>query len=199
VAEGARLESVYRGNLIEGSNPSLSASFPLVVVVVPRIPNMTELLALHDAHHERLHEHVLTVLEALVDGEMALARAVLEQLNEELVAGLQLEDDVILPLYRTLPLTSPQGRADHVDGDHVILRRTLGAIAAWFDELGESPRRRRILAGLPVVYRLLHTLEHHHERERLHVYPAVDAVLDDVARANATTRLRRLVATTSTP
>jgi hypothetical protein len=26
VVEGARLESVYRGNLIEGSNPSLSAS-----------------------------------------------------------------------------------------------------------------------------------------------------------------------------
>src|SRR4051812_6527450 len=27
VVEGARLESVYRGNSIEGSNPSLSASF----------------------------------------------------------------------------------------------------------------------------------------------------------------------------
>ena len=27
VAEGARLESVYTGNRIEGSNPSLSASF----------------------------------------------------------------------------------------------------------------------------------------------------------------------------
>jgi hypothetical protein len=27
VVEGARLESVYRGNSIEGSNPSLSATF----------------------------------------------------------------------------------------------------------------------------------------------------------------------------
>ena len=160
---------------------------------------MTELIALHDAHHARLHEHVLTILEALVDVELPLARAVLEQLNEELVAGLMLEDDVILPLYRTLPLASPQGRADHVDGDHVILRRTLGAIAAWFDELGEAPRRRDVLAGLPVVYRLLNTLEHHHERERTHVYPAVDAVIDDVARTNATTILRRLVAAAMTP
>ena len=33
MVEGARLESVYRGNSIEGSNPSLSASLNLVLVV----------------------------------------------------------------------------------------------------------------------------------------------------------------------
>ena len=32
MAEGARLESVYRGNSIEGSNPSLTATHPLEVV-----------------------------------------------------------------------------------------------------------------------------------------------------------------------
>jgi len=30
VVEGARLESVYRGNSIEGSNPSLSASLVIL-------------------------------------------------------------------------------------------------------------------------------------------------------------------------
>ena len=36
MVEGARLESVYRGNSIEGSNPSLSATFAkrgLIVVL----------------------------------------------------------------------------------------------------------------------------------------------------------------------
>jgi hypothetical protein len=31
VVEGARLESVYRGNSIEGSNPSLSASSESII------------------------------------------------------------------------------------------------------------------------------------------------------------------------
>ena len=31
MVEGARLESVYRGNSIEGSNPSLSATFLLEI------------------------------------------------------------------------------------------------------------------------------------------------------------------------
>jgi hypothetical protein len=34
VAEGARLESVYTGNRIEGSNPSLSAS-PFILLYFP--------------------------------------------------------------------------------------------------------------------------------------------------------------------
>ena len=35
MVEGARLESVYTGNRIEGSNPSLSASYPFIYVALP--------------------------------------------------------------------------------------------------------------------------------------------------------------------
>jgi hypothetical protein len=37
VVEGARLESVYRGNSIEGSNPSLSASYQKSCVISPKL------------------------------------------------------------------------------------------------------------------------------------------------------------------
>jgi hypothetical protein len=46
VVEGARLESVCRGNSTEGSNPSLSASFhwlPSVTVLAPGLPTLAVL------------------------------------------------------------------------------------------------------------------------------------------------------------
>ena len=130
----------------------------------------------------------------VVDVDMLRARAVFGVLCDELEDGLRLEDDVVIPLYKTQPLRSPQGRADHVEGDHVILRRTLAAIDAWLDELGASPLRKTVLAGLPVVYRLLGTLEHHHEREKLHLYTVAVPLLHGEALTKTLTELRRLVA-----
>ena len=195
MAEGARLESVYRGNLIEGSNPSLSAT-PPTGGRTSEIPDMMneEVVALHDAHHGRLHDHVFELLDALVDVDTMRSRATFTTLCDELEAGLRLEDDIVIPIYKTQPLRSPQGRADHVEGDHVILRRTLTAIDAWLDELGPTPARKTVLAGLQVVYRLLATLEHHHEREKLHLYPVVAPLLEGAALAETLAVLRRLVA-----
>ena len=39
MAEGARLERVYTGNRIEGSNPSLSATYPRESVLPIRLPS----------------------------------------------------------------------------------------------------------------------------------------------------------------
>ena len=201
VAEGARLESVYRGNLIEGSNPSLSATPPIGGCTSKTDKDLMndDVIALHDAHHDRLHDHVFGLLEALVDVDTHRARVVFKTLCDELETGLRLEDDVVIPIYKTQPLRSPQGRADHVEGDHVILRRTIAAIDAWLDELGASPTRRRVLAGLPVVYRLLGTLEHHHEREKLHLYPVVAPLLEGALLDETLAVLRRLVAGDARP
>ena len=152
------------------------------------------MLALHDAHHGRLHDHVFALLDHLVDVDIVAARAVFTMLCGELERGLQLEDDVVIPIYKTRPLRSPQGRADHVEGDHVILHRTLEAIDAWLHELGSAPTRRMVLAGLPVVYRLQSVLEHHHEREKLHLYPVVAPLLVGAVLEETLATLRRLVA-----
>ena len=43
VAEGARLESVYAGNRIEGSNPSPSAIFSIIIQQIQRFTALQDL------------------------------------------------------------------------------------------------------------------------------------------------------------
>jgi hypothetical protein len=158
-----------------------------------------DVIALHDRHHERLVELLYATLDRLVDADVVGARAAFATFERELHEGLAVEDDVVLPVYRMLQPTQGPGRADHVDGDHVILRRGLGFVHALLDDVEASPLRRTALVGLPHVYRLLGTLEHHTERERRHVYPVVVAALDDDARARLGASLGRLVDVVSVP
>lgn len=149
----------------------------------------------HDAHHARLQELILQTLEHLAGGDVGAARSLFSIGVAELLRGLALEDDVILPLYDTLGPHAPQGRRVVVDGDHTILRRTIEAVGTFFDDVdGEAPprRQRAIMIGLPVVYRLLHTLEHHTEREARHVYPVVVPRLQGEPRRVVVLELRAL-------
>ena len=158
-----------------------------------------DVIALHDRHHERLVELLYLTLDRLVDVDVVGARGAFATFERELHAGLALEDDVVLPVYRALQPTQGPGRADHVDGDHVILRRGLGFVHALLDEVDASPTRRTALVGLPHVYRLLGTLEHHTERERRHVYPVAVPALDAGARARLADALGRLVDVVAVP
>ncbi len=162
-------------------------------------PTDGDLMTLHDRHHDRLRERLFTVLERLVavdvDGVDGAA-AEFARFEVELEEGLQLEELVILPCYREHGPTEGQGKADIVDGDHVILRRGIAAVKQIVapSSAGGVPRALRpILEQLPHVYRLLGTLEHHTDRERKHVYPVVAHHLDDASRAQALAALSRLV------
>jgi hypothetical protein len=146
-------------------------------------PAVESTLALHERHHACLRELLFRVLEALVAVDAVGARVHFRRFVDELAAGLALEDDIVLPAYRPLQPERGPGRADVVDGDHVILRRGLGFVDALVDEVEASPSLRVVLEGLPHVYRLLGTLEHHTERELRHVYPVVVPALDPAARA----------------
>jgi hypothetical protein len=165
-------------------------------------PECTDLEALHARHHERLEEHLLCTVEALMAVDVDAARDRFAVFIAELREGLELEERTILPAYRALGSHAPQGRPNVVDGDHVILERGIEATLAWLTALAALPssadvRRRDVAIGLPVVHRLLATLEHHGERERRHVYPAVAGVLQDDDRAAAVAILSGLV--TDTP
>jgi hypothetical protein len=180
-------------------NPSTDPAAPIVVAVDDGDDDVAvtddAIIALHAAHHARLEELLLQTLEALAAGVVAEARACFGSVVLELLQGLQLEDDVILPLYDTLGPHAPQGRRVVVDGDHTILRRTIEAVAAFLDDVDAAPaplRQRAIMVGLPVVYRLLHTLEHHSEREARHVYPVVVPRLEGPGRLRVVTELRAL-------
>lgn len=159
--------------------------------------DISTLEALHARHHARLEEHLLCTIEALMAVDVDAARDCFALFDAELHEGLDLEERVILPAYRALPTHAPQGRPDVVDGDHVILERGIEATLSWLTALSALPataeaRRRDVAVGLPVVYRLLATLEHHGEREFKHVYPAVAGRLADADRDAAVAILSRL-------
>jgi hypothetical protein len=156
--------------------------------------DVDSVIAAHDRHHERLRELLFALLARLVGVDVAAARACFAVFVDELRAGLALEDELVLPAYRPLPpAQAGAGRVDHVDGDHVILLRGVDFVAAFLDEVAAAPTLRTVLEGLPHVYRLLGTLEHHGERERRHVYPAAVPAMGDDERARLGAALRRLV------
>jgi hypothetical protein len=154
-----------------------------------------DIVALHQAHHDRLEELLIQTVEHLMDVDVVAATGVFGRFVDELEQGLALEEAVIMPAYRGLQEHAPQGRPDVVDGDHVILRRGIEASRALLEGLAAMPsekRRRCIAIELPTVHRLVGTLEHHSAREDRHVYPAVVPVLSDEAREKALHTLRAL-------
>jgi hypothetical protein len=156
-------------------------------------------IAAHDRHHERLRELLFLTLECLVVVDVDGARERFGTFVRELQEGLALEDEWVLPAYRDRqPATGP-GRAIHVEGDHVILRRGIEYVMSFLDEVSASPSLRVVLEGLPHVYRLLGTLEHHTERERRHVYPVAVPALDDDGQRRLGAALCRLAGDTGLP
>jgi hypothetical protein len=154
--------------------------------------DIAEALALHDRHHDRLRETLFALLERLVAVDVDGARSCFATFVKELECGLQLEEDVVLPAYRPRQPIQGPGRADHVEGDHVILRRGIEFVEEFLADVARAPSLRSILEGLPAVYRLLGTLEHHGERERRHVYPVALVALDAATRATLVVSLRHL-------
>lgn len=144
----------------------------------------SEVLQAHGAVHAWLEARTYEILEALVRLRLADARSTFEHMARVLDAHMAFEEARVLPAYRKVAPTDGPGRADHVDGDHTILQRHVVAIREMLDALMETctdtasstdRQLRHVLARLPVVYRLLSTLEHHTAREQQSVYPALPA------------------------
>jgi hypothetical protein len=160
-------------------------------------PSPARLVALHDAHHARLEDLLYGCLEAAVGRRADEATAALAAFATELHAGLALEDELVLPCFAKVGPTEGPGRLAHLEGDHVILLRTLGlaqeALAQGLADSAQNGRLRPVLEALPALYRVLSTLEHHTERERRHLYPAVKDALSSADLAAACARLAALV------
>lgn len=150
-----------------------------------------ELLAAHVAVHAWIEEHTYRMIEALVTSRTGEARGLFARITRVLDVHMAFEDAHVLPLYRTLAPADGPGRADHIDGDHVILKRHLVAINEALDSMTSL---RAVLERLPIVYRLIATLEHHTTREQSTMYRAVARAFDDATRQRVLTALLDLVA-----
>ena len=72
VAEGARLESVYRGNCIAGSNPALSASFILVTFCTFQCKKSILINGLIRANSKSITGLIISLQNILIDSSFIL-------------------------------------------------------------------------------------------------------------------------------
>jgi hypothetical protein len=149
------------------------------------------LVAAHARVHHELDECLVAVALALASGDVEAAVSAHAAFSSRLERHQRFEDEHVLPRYAALPMP-PQGRLDHVEGDHTILRRLDGQAPAALEALQGANRRACVLA-LPLFFRLRDTLEHHTAREQRFVYPTVAASLDPADAARLTEGLTALV------
>ena len=154
---------------------------------------MSNLVDAHLAVHRWLEDRAYLVVEALVSSDVSRARRRFDGLAALLEEHMAFEEERVLPHYRGVAPSDGPGRADHVDGDHVILRRHVDAIDGALVEIEAASSLRAVLERLPIVYRLLATLEHHTAREQNNVYPAMEGALDHAALDDVTGALKALV------
>lgn len=141
-----------------------------------------DLVTAHARVHAWLEDSTYAMIEALVQLRIDDARARFAQLARLLREHMAFEEREVMPVYESVAPADGPGRADHVQGDHVILLRHIDAIDAVLTEL-DGASLRDVVTRLPVAYRLIATLEHHTAREQANVYPALARALhDDEAR-----------------
>ncbi|MCO4773613.1 MAG: hemerythrin domain-containing protein [Deltaproteobacteria bacterium] len=127
------------------------------------------------AAHEVLEGLLMEVLGAAVDGEIGRARAHMAQLREAFETHLAVEEARTLPLLRDLggPLVK---LAVIIDGDHRIVDRSLNAVSALLEDVGDDgpAARAAVLGKIEVFSKLKTVLEHHGVREQEDVYTPLD-------------------------
>ncbi len=134
--------------------------------------------------HEQLNELFLQHQEALLQRDVATAQQRLRTYARELLAHMQVEEELLLPVYERAGRI-PGGPVEFFTGEHQRMREFLSRFAAALEELQENPAApdRRIirLFDEEAVYK--HLAEHHDARERNIFFPALDRVTTEDERA----------------
>jgi hemerythrin-like domain-containing protein len=129
------------------------------------------------AVHEQLNELFLQHQEALLHAEIAMAAQRLREYERELLAHMQVEEELLLPVYERAGRIAG-GPVEFFTGEHRRMREFLQRFAAALEELKKDPaelsRRLIRLFDEEAVYKQL--AEHHDARERNLLFPALDRV-----------------------
>jgi len=153
---------------------------------------VTSLVDVNRAIHATLDDTYIDCLEALFAGDLLLARAHLGRFIDLLHAHMETEERFVLPRFLALgPVDDDPHALAKIEGDHLILRRTLSAVVEALASVNvHDPRRGRALAAhIDVLSRLKGILEHHSIREERDLYPRLDASLDADTREHLSTLL----------
>ena len=146
---------------------------------VERAPSFLALLRVH----ERLNELFLRHQEALLEQDIARARERLAVYEQELLAHMRPEEDILLPVYARAGAI-PGGPIELFLGEHRKMREFLERFRMALAELEAHPadRRRRILRLFDEQTMFKHLVEHHDLRERNILYPTLDRITTEAER-----------------
>ncbi|HEU4388424.1 MAG TPA: hemerythrin domain-containing protein, partial [Blastocatellia bacterium] len=142
-------------------------------------PTFLSLLNVHD----HLTELFLSHQEALLVDDIELAVARLREYEAELSVHIRVEEEILLPVYQRAG-TIPGGQPVFFSGEHKKMREFLSR----FFKVLERPapdvatRRRQIIALLDQQAMFKNLVEHHDQRERNILYPALDRVTTEAER-----------------
>lgn len=134
--------------------------------------------------HAALDAQFLAHQTALLDRDVAGARAALARWREMLAAHMAEEEARILPVYAARCPQPPGGQTQMFLDEHRKLRELADDATTRTDALDAAgPAPAAILALLDRETMLKNYLDHHDRRERSFLYAALDAALPEDERA----------------
>lgn len=148
--------------------------------------SFSEILGLH----RELDELFLLHQEALVEGELSRSLDLFSSYRAAVVRHAQDEERELLPLYESVH-RERRHAAEVFVLEHQRLHELLARIEDMLIACGDRPltsRQRVHLIEREASYK--HLFEHHDERERQHLFPALDQLVPAEQRAELLARLR---------
>ena len=143
---------------------------------------MPSFLILLDTH-KQLDELFLLQQEALMELDLALAARRMEAFKRELVAHIQMEDELLIPLYAERAERMRGAGPELFSGEHQRMHEALARFEQTFESLrGGEFTRRRAIEFLDQQYMFKHLLEHHDDREARFFFPQLDRVTSEAER-----------------
>jgi uncharacterized protein YtpQ (UPF0354 family) len=138
-----------------------------------------DLLETHGELSARLRQH----LQAVVVGDIAMARQYFDAFAALLEAHSRSEEELLMPVFRRLQLESNGCTLDILDKEHrKLLRLAETARERIFaDDVVLDPGTR--LVWIEETHMLKEVLEHHDVRERAAFNPALDTALEQAEAA----------------
>jgi hypothetical protein len=140
--------------------------------------------------HRELDELFLLHQEALVEGDLARAVELFRIYRAAVVRHAHDEERELLPLYASVP-RERRHAAEVFVLEHQRLHELLARIEELLIACEDHPlsaRQRVHLIEREASYK--HLFEHHDERERLHLFPALDLLVPVTQRAELVARMQ---------
>ena len=145
----------------------------------PTPAQLSELLHEHTEFDDAMVEHQ----RALVRGDLQAAREAFRRFSRALSHHARMEDEVVFPVYAPIGAGVVGGGLELLAAEHSKLERMIESMSSELDELVAPLSPETLVAWIEREQVLKHLLQHHDQRERNLVYPALDAALDEGARS----------------